>query len=258
MSTYLGTNRGRGRLSLGSVSNVTNGKWTSGNEVLSIYNDNLVAAWLLASTADSKKSNTLTNQNTVTFSEGIGGRNAANFVSASSQHFTASDSNDFFMADVNWTVCGFFKVTNFTGNPYDELALWSQGNAAGDEAWDCSIQGSTVISINENSSSTRHILCNLGVSLSAGVWYHYAISRNGTSCLGYLNAVPVSVTQTTAPTGIFGNLTNGFSIGKINYTPAPRYFYGSMQNLMFFKGIALSQKAITALYNSGQGAFWVG
>ena len=162
-------------------------------------------------------------------------------------YISTADSADTVFGTGNFTWCAFVK--------FDTLKNWNglmgetvDGNNrslffcnSSGQLWFSLVSGGTTLS-DENTTS--------GV-VSAGVWYHIALVRDGTAIKIYLDAVSQSMTVgTSISTNSYPDYATTFDFGRSYVGGALRYLDGSMTQPMLFDS-ALSLSEIEEVSNSG-------
>lgn len=230
--------------------------WTANSSTLSPGDSYLSAVYHFNSgalTTDSIGSNTLTNNNAIVESaSGIYGY-CADLELSSSQYFSIASTSTDFDSTNYFTVSFWVKLESlpsseqvfwaFTCNSYHHsLAIYDN---AGTYTYEVQV---------EDTSGDRYS-GSVAVSggLSTGVWYNFVYVANGTVVKIYKNGVDESVDLAyTAP--LEG--TNSLNIGASH---VPNYYVdGLIDEWYYWKDYALSSTQVTALYNSGTGAFYTG
>lgn len=88
-------------------------------------------------------------------------------------------------------------------------------------------------------------------------WYHICCIRSGSNFYMYINGVSEGTGVSNSSNAI-QNVNTGLYIGCSVFTGYPaRYWNGQIDEILFINGYALSTSEISALYNSGTGAFLI-
>jgi hypothetical protein len=167
--------------------------------------------------------------------------------SISSAYLSVATNTAFNCGTGNFTVEAFVNITAYTGSypliignnnggfSAGAIALTSQNATSG---------GASKISL------TVYDVTSGGVTLAAastntiGGWTHFAVVRNGTSLVLYINGA--SSASTTISSGVtFDWGKNGLLIGGGNWDTANGYYAGYISNLRLVKGTAVYTSAFT-------------
>lgn len=215
---------------------------------------NLVSYWKLdessGNATDSVSSNTLTNNNTVTYSAGKI-NNGANFVSASSKYLSIADNASLSITG-NLSISAWvnFSSTPSSGNYY---AIVSKLNGSPNYSYAFNLYNNagTLSLYFQNSTNGTAVTQGLVAwTPTTSTWYH--ISAVYTAAAGsvsfYVNGVQQGSTQTGLGTSIFDS-TSLFAIG---FYDGGNYFDGSIDEVGIWSR-ALSADEVSQLYNSGIG-----
>jgi hypothetical protein len=241
MSTYLGTNRGRARLSLDSVSGVivippTNGllsHWAMRNSGATVY--------------DEATFNIGTAVNSPTFSAANGVRgNGAGMVSASKQYINFGTTALDIPASSDFTLCGWFKSSTNYRNPIvvkqntgNEMTFGVQIGSA----------GTLVLQVKKDDNSGTVATVQTGV-ISTGAWHFFAARATGNyidiGLNGVMNITPVEVTFTRYGVGAGHTLlmAEGYPVSTGDFHD----FDGAIDEVRFYAR-ALSNIEISNIYN---------
>lgn len=218
--------------------------------------DNLVSYWKLdessGNAADSVSSNTLTNNNTITYSTGKI-NNGASLQSASNQYFSISDAAQSGLEPTDMSISAWIKVTSDTGN--DPVIVSKDVDTAGrqydfqfDSATDC-----IALAVFSNNASVTQLKGT--TALSTGTWYHVAttydyVSDGNSIIVLYLNGTIDGSTNTAK--GPIQAGTAFFGVGGRAYSGALSPFNGTIDEVGFWSRV-LTSSEIGTLYNSGVG-----
>lgn len=204
----------------------------------------LVSYWKLDNTSDSVGSNTLTNNNSVTFVAGKIG-NCANFVSASSQYFTGSSLG--ISGSSARSVSFWYNMTSYANN--QEFIGW--GPLTSNNYWYVFTTSSGNINVSQYGSASLTTTNTFGT----GSWIHVGVTYDGSGSLSssstkiYVNGV---LQATNSPSNSAMNTTaTPFAIGARS-DGAADYVNGKMDEVGVWSR-ALSADEISQLFNSGRG-----
>jgi Concanavalin A-like lectin/glucanases superfamily len=210
----------------------------------------LVGSWKLADLTDSVGTNTLTNNNTVTFNTGKIG-NAGYFTAASSMSLSHASNSDLQLGDIDWTIgCWAYLTNNDTemqivskdnetaGNrEYNVFYSGTNGNFRA-EIFQAADSGISVVGSNFGAASTATWYCAL-------VWWDsIAKTLNLSINDGTANQVTTGVLQAAGGAE--------FRIGGRQYTGFENYFNGRIDNVNLWKRVLTSGER-AEFYNSGTG-----
>ena len=204
--------------------------------------DNLVSYWKLdessGNAADAHGSNTLTNNNTVTY---VAAKinNGASLVKASNQYFTAANGAIFGTGSGNnFSISMWYKTTSIT--QYD--TLFKTGNEAVNEAF--------IIGFDSNSAyyvDTWTTAYAPTATINNGTFYHVVLTADGTNFKLYHNG---SLINTTALNPNFVSAST--YVGRTGTGTYIRNFDGVIDEIGIWSR-ALTSTEVTSLYNSGSG-----
>lgn len=212
---------------------------------------NIVSAWKFnessGNAADSAGSNTLTNNNTCTYSAGQLS-NAVNTASASSQYLDITDAAQTGLDILGDLSIAFWaKWTDFTGQ---DFIIGKDSIAATLRSYIVS-STSTVMLLDLSSDGSTSTEKNDSHSISTGVWTHIVCTYNaaGGTAYFFINGVrgtqmtgfPTSIANTAAP---FSISTFGLGLGN--------FFNGSIDMAAIWSR-ELVQADVDILYNGGVG-----
>jgi hypothetical protein len=218
--------------------------YNSGNGISDYLTLAGVSYWKLdessGNASDSVGSNTLTNNNSATYSAGKI-NNGANFVRSSSQYFSTAMSGggvlDFTTG--NFSVSVWVKLTDApsSGQVYSILFRASGGYQI----------------YYQNVSGTLRLTTEIGgtyidndITLTTGVWNNIVLVRTGTStAIQYINGV-------LSKSGSASNAASSSNAVQFGKDSVSGYLNGSLDEVGFWSR-ALSSSEVTALYNGGAG-----
>jgi hypothetical protein len=206
--------------------------------------------------ADSSgNSQTLTNNNTITYNAGLI-NNGATFVRASSQYFSAND-NDLFTPLSSFSFQFWLKMDTTTNGEYFLFSMdtaGSRGNSCDHELGQpTATQANFQYSLKWSDGTENGCQFNLASKLSTSTWEHivFVYDRTAHTMDCYRNGT--AQTQVTGlPDKDNKNGTNSFNLGRSQYGTPDRYWSGMMDEVALWSR-ALSSTEVTALYNGGAG-----
>ena len=221
--------------------------WTANNATLSAQDGFQVAYWKAEDTADSIGVNTLANTG-ATFTAGK--NNNAFTLNGSTQYLSASDSADFNWGSGDLTV----SVWVFFSSVSQNSCIFNQGDTSANRLTIWWNNSTNVLSFQSFESSSWRLLYNIDFDPTISTWYHICMTRVGNTWETYINA---STQTKTLDAGSYSNampdLTGNFVIGSRLWEPL--YHNGKIDEFGIWKGYGADQAFVTALYNSGTGAF---
>jgi RHS repeat-associated protein len=205
--------------------------------------------------------NTLTNNNTVTFS---GGKlnNASNYVRANSQSFSIEDgtwsgldpttsfSTSFWVKLTSLPGASEYSViTKREGSTLDYRVMIGETVSGVDGIYALWTDNGTVV---DPHYAECHSGANYFNSGDVGTWVHIALVVNAAtqSCTAYKNGTATALTSAGSASSISQSAVR-FDVGK-NDTVS--HMNGSLDDLAFWKNVELSSGDVATLYNSGTGA----
>lgn len=215
---------------------------------------NLVSYWKLdessGNASDSVGSNTLTNNNSVTYSSGKI-NNGAVFVRASSKSLSVTDNASLSLtgdltisAWVNFASTPssgnyFGIVAKLEGSPNYSYAFYLYNNA-----------GTPEITFQNSTNGTSVTQKGVAWTPTTSTWYHIAAvyTASAGSVSFYINGSQQGTTQTGLGTSIFDS-SSTFYIGRYD---GGNYFDGSVDEVGMWSRV-LTSGEITSLYNGGVG-----
>lgn len=256
-TTYLGN--ASGEYWNGSMDEV--GIWSSvlsASDITALYNSgnglplpisrNLVSYWKLEDTADSVGSNTLTNNNSVTFVAGKIG-NAADFGSSNSNKSLTVASQLGLAKNDARSISVWVQVT--TNPSSNNVAVFNatQYNSSG-VGYDIEYHnngGTYQLRVGRwrNGTDDAHAYIR---TLTVGTWYHIVYTFSGTAEVVYLNGVQLGTNSPTIADGTAG-IGDTFNIGNNTFG---RYLSGLVDELGVWSR-TLSSDEVSQLFNSGRG-----
>jgi hypothetical protein len=211
---------------------------------------NLVSYYKLENTTDSAGANTLTNNNSVTFTAGKI-NNGANF--------GTSNTNKSLTATTNMGITGGAITINFWAKMLTEIGSSIQvftvcGDAGTNVNYYCWYDfngGTRQISVNRQKQNTsNNIISNTG-ALGTTNLNMFTLTYDSTNLIGYFNATAFGSPLATSGNGASGGAT-GFSIGGDHFN-GDTLMNSCMVDECGVWSRALSSTEVTQLYNSGNG-----
>lgn len=218
-----------------------------------------VAHWSLADTSDDKGTNTLTNNNSVTFTTGKVG-NGASFTAASSQYLSRASNSDLQCNNEHMTICCWVKLTSLpaNNNSYSIVAkdVDSPANSRDYTLDYVRLDGTP------SSGGFRFYINGGGSAIavsgttgfnSTGVWYFVCASHNPDTDLVTIS-VNAGTPSTSGTSGVSPNVSSAeFRIGARSYSGFEDYMNGMIDNVAVFKGRALTTGEVNWIWNGSRG-----
>lgn len=205
----------------------------------------------LDDTSDSSgNSNTLTNNNSVTFDAGLFG-NCADFGSSNTNKYLNTSNTLGIASNTPQTYSCWAKVTTQPGANITTYILNQAENT-----------GKTQAQIGyKDSSGTKQVFfahaingvagnaITINQTLTTGVWYHLAYTYDGgTSAKAYINGILVGTLTTSGTTGNSNVGTPGFLIG-VDGNSLTNFFSGLVDDVAVFT-VVLTPQQIAEIYNT--------
>jgi hypothetical protein len=167
--------------------------------------------------------------------------------SVSSAYLSVATNTAFNCGTGNFTVEAWVNITAYTGS----YPLIIGNNNGGFSAGAIALTSQNATSGGASKISfTAYDINSGGVTLAAastntiGGWTHFAVVRNGTSLVLYINGASSASTTISAGVSLdFGK--NGLLIGGGNWDTANGYYAGYISNLRLVKGTAVYTSAFT-------------
>ncbi len=205
----------------------------------------LISYWKLKDTADSHGSNTLTNNNGVTFVAGKIG-DAANFVAASSQFLHVASNASLQTGDIAFTFSGWFKATSGAGTH----CILAKDPAATANEYQLYVDNSdTRLNFAVNDGATKTVSVT---GLSTSAWHFFVAWHDPVANKIFLQVDNGSVAETATGTLAVAN-SGAFGIGALAVPDFSLNDYeGPIDEIGFWKRLLTAQER-TDLYNSGAG-----
>lgn len=217
--------------------------------------DNLVSYWKLdessGNATDSHSSNTLTNNNTATYSTGKI-NNAVYLASASSQSLSITDNASLSITG-DLSISGWFYFTSFSANGRKLVNKWNDtGNQRGFIFDNSDASGDTLRLVLSTNGVNFPLVTATGAALSVDTWYHLAVTfKASTGVVSFYKNGSLLFAPTISANSIFDN-TADFYIGNgVNAAPTDP-FNGRVDEVGIWSR-ELTSGEITTLYNGGAG-----
>lgn len=210
----------------------------------------LVASWKLDDLTDSAGANTLTNNNSVTFSTGKIG-NAGYFTLASSMSLSIASNAAVQTGDVDFTIAGWVWVNGTT----TQLILAKRGAGAGTSEYaiylDDSTARFTALVFRATDSAVSRTAATFGAP-SANTWYCFIFWHDATA--DTLNiSINDGATDSVGTTGALQAASTGlFTIGKQDISGGELYLDGRVDDVNIWKRV-LTAGERTRFYAAGVG-----
>jgi len=215
--------------------------WSANNAILSAYDSSLVSAWKMEDTSDSKGSNTLTNNGTITFDSGLQ-NNAAIFASTPRKWFSKTSPTGMPTGTTDFTFAAWYYPTTirditclflYDQSSYFEIyastgALWFVSNVVGN--------------------------FGAGAYPTLNAWNLCTLSRISGVFKFYLNDV-LKGTNSSKTAAELPSCTK-LSIGG-NAVTDDQSVIGKLDEAWIWTGKGFTAEDVAALYNSGDGAFYL-
>ena len=224
--------------------------YTDGTEDQMALSDSLAAYYALENVNDSLGLNNLTNNATATFVSGKVG-NAGNFVSASSQFLSHTDTATLDMGDIDFTITAWARLAT---KPAAVMGVMGKSLATGNQRgysiqWDNVADRFRFVMSSDGTSTNQVIVVanNFGAP-STGTYYFIAARYNAAT-----DTMSISINNGTPDTGTlaggaFAN-TAAFELGR---AVGGNHWNGLIDEVGIWKRY-LSNAEIALLYNSGSG-----
>ena len=140
----------------------------------------------------------------------------------------------------NRTIIGFFKTDSLNNSRILGYGTWSNSNAFEIINW-----SSAKVAI------IGHTVNHFGtITISAGVWYMFAVVKDGTNMKLYINDVLDFSVTTTLNTILNGSFRIGMSIISDNY------FNGRVDDIMVFNTALTAAQLLNIFHSTGCKYFW--
>lgn len=224
--------------------------------------DNLISYWKLdessGNAADSKGSNTLTNNNTVPF---VAAKlnNGADFESTSSHYFDIADGSQSGL-DISGDISVAFWIKSETNDGVSMLSKYSSG-ATNQRAYNYDLVSGTIRAIfsDDGTAGAGHIVgyATNASQITNGAMTYVVITFNiGTeTCIFYVNGSSVASSQTVGTTlgATLHNSTQPFRLGSSGDAGSPTGFFDGVLDEVAIWSRVVSSTEVSQLYNSGNG-----
>lgn len=211
---------------------------------------NLEAFWSLSNTADDHGSNTLTNNNTVTFTSGKIG-NAATF-NGSSNYLSISDNASLNLGDITFTVAGWAKFASLS-TTQAIISKWDDGTRQEYMLFYRSSTSRLSFFLGNGTSTTvaTRDATAFGAP-STATWYFLAGAHDATANEAWIS-INGGTPETSATSGAVGDSSEGTFIGRKNDVSPGYMSNGSQIDQLGLWKRELSEAEVTELYNSSTG-----
>jgi len=228
--------------------------WTANGSVLDAYNDYLVAVYKFnngALTTDSKNSNTLTAVNSPSASSSGKDGYCAYLSKSSNQYFICHDNPNFNLQFFSISV--WFKWTEY--RYVHGSGIFAKG-ASGKVNWDLYLDGNNKIRAQIYDSKNVSKV-DSSTNPSENTWYHVVVTCGGYGSYlkMYINGVQEGGSVVVNINDYWKDTTN-ILIGTRNTNDSSYNFNGYIDELVIWN-TELSSTEVSALYNSGTGAFYI-
>lgn len=228
--------------------------WTAPSAGSSVqFSSGMVSWWTMDETsgnrADAHGSNTLTDNNTVGSAAGKWD-NAASFVAANSEYFTAADDASFAVSSTFSFAAWIYYDTLPPGGNADWF--FSHSLPTTERAYRVRYLEGTPFQweIRTSSNGTAETVSTINAqTLSTGTWYHFMFVKNGTTGEVFINGISEGTATTTAT---LHNSTANFAIASAAGSAYDGGFDGRMDEVSFYN-TALDYGNILDLYADGAG-----
>jgi len=224
----------------------SNDYWTANNPDLLDSYPSIVAYWAGEDLTDSVGSHTLTNVGTTTFTSGK--YNDAFTLNGTSQYLTATSSDDYNFGSDNFTVAFWIYPKSFSATS----AILFRGNYASASGWFSQMSTSGTIMFRRKISSGSEGPTSSALTLNQ--WNHFCVVREGTGTAD----VKIYLNGSLDVSGQIQAITNTTEVLSIGYSGTAwntdLYFNGMIDEIQIHNE-ALTSTEVSALYNSGTGAF---
>lgn len=160
----------------------------------------------------------------------------------SGDYISIADSDDWYFDTGNFTICMW--VTFSTLGAYSTLIAQYVDDS---NYWQWRKNDTNTLQFLWTDGGTSRGNFTIPSFATASVLYHVAIVRSGYTCSIYVNGNSQTVTTTTA-WGTLGNLSAPLRIGDNG--AGSNGHTGKIKDVMIFKGTALTEAQIKALYNA--------
>lgn len=219
---------------------------------------NLVAYWKFdessGNAADSTAdANTLTNNNTVTYSTGLI-NNGAYLVKASKEYFSILEVGETGLdltGDCSFNIWVYLQTA--VGGSEEYPVVWKY-NVALNKSYGFRVQNNNTIQFVCTSDGTTDTSASVAWTPSTGTWYMMTVvyTASAGSVAFYINASQQGTTQTGLATSIFSG-TSPFLVGQRLIPSDPTTNWDGRLDELGVWSRTLSGAEITSLYNGGAG-----
>ena len=215
---------------------------------------NIASYWKLdessGNAVDSYGANTLTNNNTVTYSAGKI-NNGADFGNPNTNK-SLSTSNTIGIDGGSMTMSGWFKISAQPPSN-DNIRFLLQSNTNNKVSNMCFYRdsaGTKQLVFNRLRQNTANDQFTYDITLTIGTWYHIAYTYNGSTVTGYLNGVSIGTASSSGNGSSSAGYTNGFFIGSA--FDSSNFLTGSADEVSIWQR-ALSADEVNKIYNANRG-----
>ncbi len=226
-------------------------QWTAGNPTLLPLEEYIVAYWKGEDLTDSVGAHTLTNVGASTFTAGK--HNNAFTLNGTNQYFSSVSSPDFDFGGDEFTISEWIYIDSLNAN----MGCFENGEMGSDNGMliRCDSTNGLFFRVFNNAynSGNGALALTQGntTGLTLNTWLHVVVSRVGDKWDLYLNGT--SLDDVTSSVSINAYAEDQY-IGKA-YNNSGTDFDGKIDEVMIMKEHGMTQAEVTALYNSGTGAF---
>lgn len=225
--------------------------WTANNETISAYDSYLKAYYHLEDTSDSAGTHTLTNVDSVSFATD-GKHNKCATLNGSSQSLYAAGHADFNPGAGDFFLSMWVNLASSGGQVFCGC-VWNSGN----RGWNFQTQSNLLFRYSTDGSNYTNVPFTW--TPVTGAWVNVAIGRAGADLRAYVNGSQVGDTHNIGTSTIYDQSDDPYEIGV---ETGSGYLNGSIDEHGFWKGmsfvdVAAMDTLVSALYNSGTGAFLI-
>jgi len=220
---------------------------------LSLYNDANLQEYYRLEDTTGKNGNTLTNNNTVTFTA-ANFSNGANLGTSNTNKSLSSASTSYGFDGGAYSISLWVNISTVIGNPVTYQLVHLRGNTASKTAFIITYtnDGTKKIQFLRVRDGTGTESVNYNVDLGTSTWHHLVMAYDGTDFIGYLNGINVGTVAATgngssSPTT---GLTIGINRNDLTSDPASAIF----DDVAFFNR-NLTAAEVSSIYAAKIGAF---
>jgi len=225
--------------------------WSANNATLSAQDGSLVAYWALEDTSDSKGSNTLTNTGSATFSSGKNNNALDN--SGLAKYLSASHVTDFNFSTDSFTINVWHSPAS--GVTYDRILGKGNANLTG---WLVAMSASSneiFVGFGNGSSWVCGLTSTTQLTDTSG-YYMITIVREGEGTNETKLYINGGLETSATYSGSTADTSNDLFIG--HWEADTSYCSGQTDEVSIWNGYGADTSFVSALYNSGTGAFYTG